>query len=187
MEEIEKIVLSPTAKDNGLMFVPPHGYEVEKADIVDGKVFVTLKAKEMQLPKTWEEFCELNPRNENEFHISSLSTILRESEDELHEWDREIKADRNVLPNRETAEAVLALCQLIQLRDCYNDGWVPIWKGFCEKKYLIQFIDNELSAINTDTNASNSMLYFKTEELRDQFLENFRDLIEKLKPLYGIK
>lgn len=31
------------------------------------------------------------------------------------------------------------------------------------------------------------ILYFKTQELRDEFLRNFRDLIEKLKPLYGIK
>ena len=32
-----------------------------------------------------------------------------------------------------------------------------------------------------------SLLYFKSKELRDEFLQNFRDLIEKLKPLYGIK
>lgn len=42
--------------------------------------------------------------------------------------------------------------------------------------------------MTTDTHiVSGSILHFKSEEVRDLFIENFRDLIEKLKPLYGIK
>ena len=52
-------------------------------------------------------------------------------------------------------------------------------------KFSIEFCDNEISC---DTIVRVPViLHFKSEELRDEFLENFGDLIEKLKPLYGIK
>lgn len=87
--------------------------------------------------------------------------------------------------NHATAEAVLALCQLIQLRNCYNGDWVPDWKDNTDK-YFIVFCYQEARTIELEA-AQYSPLYFKSEELRDEFLRNFRDLIEKLKPLYGIK
>ena len=90
--------------------------------------------------------------------------------------------------DRATAEAVLALCQLIQLRNAYNGDWVPEWKGYCTncRKYTIEFNGGEIETSRTES-LSSSPLYFKTEDLRDEFLRNFRQLIEKLMPLYGIK
>ena len=180
MEEIEKIMLSPTAKDNGLMFVPPHGYEVEKADIVDGKVFVTLKAKEMQLPKTWEEFCKNNPVKKGEFFIHSSSNILA-----CNHTTARTDGCKTTLPDRETAEAVLALCQLIQLRECYNKGWKLDWKNTEEIKYIIEF-EEEKIATDVYRRYPVSPLFFKNEELRYLFLDNFSYLVEKMRPLYGI-
>lgn len=75
---------------------------------------------------------------------------------------------------------MLALCQLIQLRDCYNEDWHPDWADN-NIKYVIQ--------CNVDVIAKNikygeqSVLAFKTREIRDEFLENFRNLIEVAKPL----
>ena len=37
--------------------------------------------------------------------------------------------DKNTLPTKELAEAMLAMCQLLYLRDIYNDGWVPDWEN----------------------------------------------------------
>ena len=84
-----------------------------------------------------------------------------------------------------TAEAVLALCQLIQLRNCYNGNWVPDWEDNCEYKYLIYYYKNRCCK-DVYQHTAVSPLYFKTQELRDEFLRCFRPLIEKLNPLYGI-
>ena len=94
--------------------------------------------------------------------------------------------DKNHLPDRSTAEAVLALCQLIQLRNAYNGDWIPDWDDENQEKYTIEFM---IATTIVDRHAiySTSPLYFKSKELRDEFLLYFRPLIEKLKPLYGIK
>ena len=129
----------------------------------------------------------MNPElNENEAIVSSGTCIIYEAvdcrtEDKLK---RNKTHDRTWLPNRATAEAVLALCQLIQLRNCYNGDWVPDWTDE-ERKYMIEFYENDIS--NSICYASSKIFFFKTEELRDEFLRNFRPLIEKLRPLYGIK
>lgn len=159
----------------------PTGCEVEKTEIVDGALMVTFKQKESQLPKSWKEFCKMYPIKDGECYISSIGTI----KEYIYHKDirREIK-DRNMLPDRATADAVLALCQLIQLRNCYNGNWVPDWNNPKENKWTIVFYQNK-----TDVDIGNNLshiLCFKSKELRDEFLRYFRPLIEKLRPLYGI-
>lgn len=128
-----------------------------------------------KFPKTWEEFCETHPIGTNECCIDSCSKILK-----IDDIKRRLKGYKNVLPNKETAEAFLALMQLVQIRDCYNEDWHPDWTDNVIK-YVIQ--------CNVDVIAKNvkygeqSVLAFKTRELRDEFLENFRGLIEVAKPL----
>ena len=158
----------------------PDGCEIEKVEIVNGAAVVTFKKKERQLPKSWEEFCEMFPIKEGESYISVQSGVV---EHEMEE-KRSATIDPNVLPDRATAEAVLALCQLIQLRNCYNGDWMPNWTDE-EPKFVIHFSAGEIEEFEWYNTAS-SPLCFKTIDLRDEFLRNFRDLIEKLKPLYGI-
>lgn len=87
---------------------------------------------------------------------------------------------KNRFPTKEEAEACLALAQLCQLRDIYNEGWKPDWTDNNEKFCI--FFNNEkvYSGLSYYTR---HILSFKTQELRDKFLENFRDLIETAKPL----
>ena len=87
---------------------------------------------------------------------------------------------KNVFPTKEEAEACLALSQLCQLRDFYNDGWKPDYKDD-NVKYLLYYWGDTITKSHT-TGASN-LLIFKTEKLRDKFLENFEDLIKIAKPL----
>ena len=98
--------------------------------------------------------------------------------------DRFVNKDRNLLPEYVTAEAVLALCQLIQLRNAYNGDWVPDWTDE-ERKYTIDLYECEIWS--GEVSSTPHILAFRSRELRDEFLRNFRPLIEKLKPLYGIK
>ena len=74
-----------------------------------------------------------------------------------------------------------ALRKLIIFRDYYNDGWQPNWKNNNEDKYVI-LIQNE--DIKCERNCSHRrVLVFKTEEIRDKFLEEQRVLLEIAKPL----
>ena len=160
----------------------PEGCEIEKVEIVNGAAVVTFREKKRKLPKSWEEFCEMFYVTSKECYIEIDSHI----DNRTYSCDsRNEDEDRNVLPDRATAEAVLALCQLIQLRNCYNGDWVPDWTDE-EPKFVIHFSAGEIEEFEWYNTAS-SPLCFKTIDLRDEFLRNFRPLIEKLKPLYGIK
>ena len=85
-----------------------------------------------------------------------------------------------VAPNKELADAVVALLKLLFLRDYYNEGWQPDWEDD-EWKY---FIENYRGKLDTDRIHSTSVvLSFKTKEIRDKFLEDQRELLEIAKPL----
>lgn len=156
---------------------------INKVYVEENTILIHLKPKEKPLPKSWEEFCEMYPIKKGECYIGGLSDIVEYESDGT---PRVGEVSKNFLPDRASAEAVLALCQLIQLRDAYNGDWVPDWKDGKQTKFVIAFANNVISS-QYFAYANSEILYFKTKELRDEFLRNFRDLIEKLKPLYGIK
>ena len=160
----------------------PADCEVDKIETQEGHIVVTFKEKERKLPKSWEEFCEMFPIKKGEAFI--------DQDDQIKEFDYNFVEGRSIydttiLPDRATAEAVRALCQLIQLRNCYNGDWMPDWTSFNQKKYIISPLLGDITHYETNYIAS-VLLYFKTEDLRDEFMRNFSPLIEKLKPLYGI-
>lgn len=166
----------------------PAGCEVEKVETQDGHVVVTFKELKPKLPKTWEEFCEMFPIEKKEFIISNSSLVLKANDNPPYDNSEKPRCfcNKNILPDHATAEAVLALCQLIQLRNAYNGDWVPDFEDANIKKYSIEFYKGKIT-VSAYYSSSCSPLYFESEELCDEFLENFGDLIEKLKPLYGIK
>lgn len=64
---------------------------------------------------------------------------------------------------------------LIQLRDCYRDGWKPDWSEGSVKYSIV----NYNGKIDMKENISNSrLLSFPTPNLRNKFFSNFRDLIK---------
>lgn len=184
-----KIVLPPDV-DGGVSITPPQGCEVDKVEVIDGVLNVTFKPQERKLPKSWEEFCEMFPVKPPEVFIreGGIYKVFCEAE-------RDTSEDIATFPDYATAEAVLALCKLIQLRNCYNGDWVPDWnKGwFKGHRISVITIHGEFEVqdkINIETSyAANTphLLYFKDKSTADEFLRNFRPLIEKIKPLYGIK
>ena len=128
----------------------------------------------VNLPKSWEEFCEENPVKRGEYFIQDgviMSVVIGGLRD---------TTTKSVLPNKETAEAFLALMQLIQLRDCYRQGWKPDWEQ-PYKKYCIYYGSN--SVYISDSIYRSIVLSFQSAEIRDEFRKNFKDLIEKAKEL----
>lgn len=163
----------------------PEGCEIEKVELVDGVAVVTFRKKERKLPRSWDEFCDMFPNFTGEYFIESERDEKIGQVAAVMDGQKRTSSNAELLPDRATAEAVLALCQLIRLRNAYNGYWVPDWKDFDQEKYSISFEQNIIEEATCCL--ISDILYFKSEELRDEFLRNFRDLIEKLKPLYGIK
>ena len=75
---------------------------------------------------------------------------------------------------RNLPEDLKAIQQLRLLRDCYNDG------SNCGV-YCLGY--NGRDSIDPYKSISKCFLNFKTADLRDKFLENFKDIIEIAKPL----
>lgn len=83
-------------------------------------------------------------------------------------------------PSQKLADAAEALRRLLFLRDYYNEGWQPNWQDN-EWKYFIKHYRGTLS-IDCDCGYSR-VLNFKSEKIRDKFLEEQKELLEIAKPL----
>ncbi|WP_454999820.1 hypothetical protein [Capnocytophaga gingivalis] len=83
-------------------------------------------------------------------------------------------------PTQELADASEALRRLLFLRDYYNEGWQPDWKNE-EKKFSIEIYEGEFDTF--ESIECQRVFSFKTEEIRDKFLEDQRELLEIAKPL----
>lgn len=155
-------------KDRELKIEVPDGYEIDKENSTFEKI--VFKKVEKELPKCWEELDIVKG-----FYVDSLSEIASTGEDTCAE-----EYNRNTFPTKEEAEACIALAQLCQLRDRYNDGWKPDWKD-STMKHCIYFSKGEIRGGHQFENSR--ILTFEKREIRDKFLENFKDLIEIAKPL----
>lgn len=83
-------------------------------------------------------------------------------------------------PSEELVDATIALLKLLFLKDYYNEGWQPDWNK-CSTKYCIEKEGLDISAINQIYNSR--VMCFETEEIRDKFLEEQKELLEIAKPL----
>jgi hypothetical protein len=145
----------------------PEGYEIDK----DNSTFELIKFKEIkkQLPKSWEELERLDG-----CYVSLNSGLMQDYGFSLN------YSNKNIFKTKEQAEASIALAQLSQLRDVYRQGWTPDWNDGKIKSCIV-FYKNDL---NIDSyHSSNNFLSFQSKEIAQEFLDNFKDLIIKAKPL----
>ena len=144
-------------------------------DVPDGKIAIWKDNKVVfedikpQFPKTWEEFCKQNEVKKNEYYLDTSSCIIVISDSKRYSG-----SDRNLLPSKEAAEAHLALMQLHQLRDCYRQGWIP---DDNHDNYLI--LNNKGKYNISVNNWTSHFLTFQDRERAEEFLTNFRELIEQ--------
>lgn len=146
----------------------PEGYEIDRENSTFEKI--VFKKVEKELPKSWEDLYEVEGWFVD-FHSDVVASGSMRTGDSV----------KNRFPTKEEAEACVALAQLCQLRDRYNDDWKPNWNISSPVKWCID-IDGDKIIKNTYYSI-NRLLAFKTQELRDKFLKNFKDLIEIAKPL----
>ena len=148
-----------------LNIIAPEGYEIDKENSTFEKIVFK---KINELPKTWEELKYISGAFISTFSdIKTINSVKTDS------------SAKNIFPTKELAEAALALAQLLQLRDRYNGDN----KGFIAGKgnYCITISNNGISKY-FDIYIQ-QVLAFRTIELRDEFYNNFKDLIEIAKPL----
>ena len=64
----------------------------------------------------------------------------------------------------------------------HNEGWYPNWEGSDDKFYIYYFHNTESFCVGSDWNCNtfNKLPYFKSEELAEQFIEEFGDEIKEV-------
>ena len=147
--------------------VAPEGYEIDREkSTIDEIVFKEIKK---QLPQTWEELNTIKGWYVDSYAVLNATYSVPTKKDH-----------KTIFPTKEQAEASIALAQLSQLRDVYRNGWEPNWDDD-SWKFCIQPYNNSFDIILV-THAC-YFLSFPTKEIAQEFLNNFRDLIEQAKPL----
>ena len=130
-----------------------------------------------QLPKTWEEYVTFHfpvdkfPEN----HYVCAKTSLFSCHTTNSDYESVLQT-KNILTSDKTIKQHLALMQLHQLSDCYREGWEPAWNNDCNK-YII--VKNRDKYVVFGGNWTNQFLSFQDRERAEEFLTNFRDLIEQ--------
>lgn len=158
-----------------LKVTPPEGYIIDEEK---STIYNIVFKKKNELPETWEEFCKQNDFKNKEWYIQPNSEIR---EYNAITYERFPLIDKTLLSTKKDAEAHLALMQLHRLRDVYRQGWIPDYNNALETKYSIVNTENNIQILSRVT--FRHFLTFQSKEIAEQFLENFKDLIEKAKEL----
>ena len=125
----------------------------------------------VDLPKTWEEFCNNYPVCIGESWLGTRDTI------NTCYVGPSPRSYKNWIPSKESAGAHLAMIQLEQLRDCWRQGWKPNYNNLRQPKYCVNCYKGGLEiSVSYETSR---FLSFPTKKMAEEFLECFRDLIEK--------
>ena len=148
----------------------PQGYCLVKSDNNTYKL-----VKKRCLPYSWEEFVKEYPTVDETWYVATHSSILKNTK--CYTEENEVKVnelfDKNLLDTQDEAIGILALCQLIRLRNCYWQDWRP--KLGPEPMYAITFRDNVLIA--STVYHCNEIFVFDTMWKRDKFMMSFKDLL----------
>lgn len=144
--------------------------------IKNGDTYI-VKEKKNDKPRTWEEFCEMNPIKVGEAFIDCTDDCNPITEASFCIGKE--RKDKCWCTSKQEAKAFLALMQLRQLRKAWIGDWEPI-KG---ETYWGIF-NNIAVGICTNLFAmSNTAMSFPTKEMAEDFLNCFKDLCETAKIL----
>lgn len=190
-------------KTKALKIEVPEGYEIDRENSTfENIVFKKLSEKD-GLPETWEEFCKMTPiGGGGEYFVNAFSKVIHavtggdgscQAGETRISRNRDAATDSNLFATKEEAEACVALCKLIQLRNYYNAHCGSKWDYYLGclvtgdskvlVKYTIYFRGDEIIPGLNGSEGYTRILSFRTVDIRNKFLKNFRDLIITAKPL----
>ena len=174
-EDSKKDAFNVSNSEANSIVINVPGYVLDTENSTPGKIVLKAvttaveKPKKPALPKTWEEL-----ENVGGWFVTTDSKLSSNSK------MLTTLSARHTFATEEQAKAAIALAQLSQLREVYRQGWVPDWSAYNDK-HCIRFYKNTL--IIDNLTSLDYFLSFQTSEIAEEFLENFRDLIEQAKPL----
>ena len=114
------------------------------------------------LPKTWDEYCAKH---------GDMGVIIKASLGTAY-----VALNKHVFSDYKQAQAHIAMIKLHLLRDEYRQGWKPNY-NIRQDKYTIVYSNNwGLTVIIYQTPR---FLSFQSREIAEEFLTNFRELIEQ--------
>ena len=115
-----------------------------------------------RLPKTWQEYCAKHGEEGDKIDesLNSAYTII----------------NRYVFLDYKQTQAYIAKMMLHLLRDEYRQGWKPNY-NIRQDKYTIIYGYNW--GISVVVNHTSRFLSFQSREIAEEFLTNFRELIEQ--------
>ena len=116
-----------------------------------------------RLPKTWDEYCAKHGEVGDKIK-ASLNTAY-------------MTINRYVFSDCKQAQAHIAKMKLHLLRNEYRQGWRPEWGNIDESKFVIEMAGNELTVENYGI--TRHFLAFQDKKRANEFLTNFRELIEE--------
>ena len=158
LEENKFPPFEPMFKMNDeLEYMVPDGYEITEAS--KDKVFI--KLIKPKYPKTIGDCCKV---------------ILDIGDYQMCGYKHELLFNfQNLLI------CCGAYCKIAGEEMGLGKPWEPDWSTKNERKYVIEVYCNNVR--KNSQGYSNTLLAFPTEEMRDAFAENFKDLIEQCKEL----
>ena len=116
-----------------------------------------------RLPKTWEEYCVKHGGvgDKIDESLNSAYTII----------------NRYVFLDHNQTQAYIAKMMLHLLRDEYRQGWLPDWEDENQDKYVILSSKGERYVAYCQS--ISRFLAFQDKKRANEFLTNFRELIEQ--------
>ena len=116
-----------------------------------------------RLPKTWEEYCVKHGGvgDKIDESLNSAYTII----------------NRYVFLDYKQTQAYIAKMMLHLLRDEYRQGWLPDWEDENQDKYVILSSKGERYVAYCQS--ISRFLAFQDKKRANEFLTNFRELIEQ--------
>ena len=123
-------------------------------------------------PMSWEEYCEQNPLDGSECWID----VDCEIQDSAGVGDRKAATSANIM-SKELCEAFVAYMKLIQLRN----AWVKNNKESDFERYRICVANGDL--IIKSLYYETTGLSFLSQDMAQEFLDTFKNLLETAKPL----
>lgn len=132
--------------------------------------FTKEELEKKELPTSCEDLKEIDG-----YYIANDSAILQDFSKDFDPPNY----NKNIFATEKQARSALAYAQLTQLMKVYNEDWEPDWSDKDEVKYGIIRRGNKLSKQNYWNYIIYNSIVFKTPCLRDEFFNNFQDLLKE--------
>lgn len=142
----------------------------------NGNIIIKFVDPEPIKSKSWREFCGNHPDISQEYQLDSNGGVALIGWSNHRRWVE----NRHLLQTEEDAEGILTLIQLTRL----HDEWVGDWKREDSLKLddcIPYAIKGDGQSYDVIESSCHNILEFPSPEMADEFLECFRDLIEKAK------